>query len=136
MLTSESDTGGESSMSGIVSGLAVFFLLSLSNLVLDSITYSEDRYEGFSFGFQVERIFIHPINSLIDSRKMKPPWPQAVTLFSTHRFCRLFCPRGKFFRHKFFRFHSDKFCQGDFFSKNSMEKPLRKKKKPPSFPHP
>ena len=52
MLTSESDTGGESSMSGIVSGLAVFFLLSESNLVLDSITYNKkDRYEGFSFGF-------------------------------------------------------------------------------------
>lgn len=117
-------------MSGIVSGLAVFFLLSLSNLVLDSITYNvKDRNEGFSFGFQVERISIHPINSLIDSRKMKPPGPQAVTLLSTHRFCRLLCPHGKFFRYKFFRFHSDKFCQGDFFSKNSMEKPLMKKKK-------
>jgi hypothetical protein len=51
MLTSESDTGGESSMSGMVSGLVVFFLLSLSNLVLDSITYKKDRNEGFSLGF-------------------------------------------------------------------------------------
>lgn len=134
MLTSESDTGGESSMSGIVSGLAVFFLLSVSNLVLDSITYNKkDRYEGFSLGFQVERIFIQPINSSIDSRKMKPSGPQAVTLLSTHRFCRLLCPHGKFFRYKFFRFHSDKFCQGDFFSKNSMEKPLMEKKKKSPF---
>lgn len=68
---------------------------------------------------------------------MKPLGPQ-TTILNTYRFCRLLCPRGKFFRYKFFRLHSDKFCQGDFFSKNSMEEPLfkREKKKHLLFPHP
>lgn len=37
-LTSESDTGGESSMSGTASCLTAIFLLSLRNLALGSIT--------------------------------------------------------------------------------------------------
>lgn len=128
MLTSESDTGGESSMSGIVSGLAVFFLLSLSILVLGSITYNkEDRNEGSVWGSRQEE-YSSIYTQLIDPGKMKPLGPQATILLSTHRLCRLFCPHGKFFRYQFFRLHSDKFCQGDFFSKNSMEEPLLKKK--------